>query len=67
MRRVRLGAAVLAPMYLAPMYMVSGALRAQGTPSPQPSIDGFPVLWLAIGGGLAVAALILYFLHIRRL
>jgi len=39
----------------------------QGSPSPQASIDGFPVVWLAIGGGLAVAALILYFLHIRRL
>ena len=41
--------------------------RVQGTPGPQPNIDGLPVVWLAVGGGLAVAALILYFLHIRRL
>jgi hypothetical protein len=40
---------------------------AQGSPSPQASTDGFPVAWLALGGGLAVAALILYFLHTRRL
>jgi hypothetical protein len=45
------------------MYILAG----QPTPTPQPSVEAFPVVWLAIGGGLAVAALILYVLHMRRL
>jgi hypothetical protein len=42
---------------------------ARETPSPKPNfdIDAFPVVWLALAGGVAVAALILYFVHIRRL
>lgn len=58
MRRVHLVVAPAAAVLI---------LNGQPTPSPQPSVETFPVLWLAVGGGLAVAALILYVLHVRRL
>jgi hypothetical protein len=35
--------------------------------NPQPDVAGIPVIWLAVSGGLLIAALILYYLHIRRL